>query len=197
MAQCIEAFWSVGATELSDSYAMKGLSLIWRNIIDVVVKPSPTTRNAMAQGAYYSGRAINIAKTTAPHAFSYPFTSYCNMPHGQAVAFTFPFFFELNLLASVDILQSRVNATFYAEKMQTLRTVLSVHIGEERKTMENLIRSIGLRPSDRQAESLRCADLHQMLAGVNMQRLGNNPVIVDQQAVSNLHTYLASVISRL
>ncbi len=34
------------------------------------------------------GNAINITKTTACHAISYPITSYFNVPHGHAVALT-------------------------------------------------------------------------------------------------------------
>ena len=42
----------------------------------------------MCLAAFYSGKAISISKTTAPHALSYPFTSYFNIPHGHAVSLT-------------------------------------------------------------------------------------------------------------
>ena len=37
----------------------------------------------MLVAANLSGRAIAISKTTAPHAFSYPFTSLFNIDHGR------------------------------------------------------------------------------------------------------------------
>lgn len=43
-------------------------------------------RSEVAEGAYYAGRAIDITTTTAPHAFSYKFTSLYGIPHGHAVA---------------------------------------------------------------------------------------------------------------
>ena len=35
-----------------------------------------------------AGKAINISKTTAPHAVSYPFSSMFNIDHGHAVSLT-------------------------------------------------------------------------------------------------------------
>ena len=42
----------------------------------------------MLLGANYAGKAINISKTTLPHAVSYPFTSHFNIAHGHAVSLT-------------------------------------------------------------------------------------------------------------
>ena len=42
------------------------------------------------------GKAINISKTTAPHAVSYPFTSLFNVSHGHAVGLFFEKFFKFN-----------------------------------------------------------------------------------------------------
>ena len=43
----------------------------------------------MAIGANLAGKAINISKTTLPHAISYPITSNYHVPHGHAVSLTF------------------------------------------------------------------------------------------------------------
>ncbi|PWI49306.1 hypothetical protein CEE45_01870 [Candidatus Heimdallarchaeota archaeon B3_Heim] len=42
----------------------------------------------LAKAAHYAGKAINITKTTAAHTFSYPFTTYFDIPHGPAVSLT-------------------------------------------------------------------------------------------------------------
>ena len=42
----------------------------------------------MCVAANYSGKAINISKTTAPHALSYEISRLLNIPHGYAVALT-------------------------------------------------------------------------------------------------------------
>ena len=50
----------------------------------------------MLKAANYSGKAINITKTTAPHAVSYPFTAHYGISHGHAVALTFNDFMKFN-----------------------------------------------------------------------------------------------------
>ena len=50
----------------------------------------------MCIAANLSGEAISISKTTAPHALSYPFTSYFGIPHGHAVSLTLNKFLKFN-----------------------------------------------------------------------------------------------------
>ena len=50
----------------------------------------------MSIAANLAGKAINISKTTAPHATSYPFTSLFNISHGHAVSLFFENFFKFN-----------------------------------------------------------------------------------------------------
>ena len=48
----------------------------------------------MSIAAMLAGKAINISKTTAPHA-AYPFTSHFNISHGHAVSLTLEKFLNL------------------------------------------------------------------------------------------------------
>ena len=50
----------------------------------------------MALAANFSGKAISISKTTAPHALSYPFTAFYNISHGHAVSLTLNDFLKFN-----------------------------------------------------------------------------------------------------
>ena len=43
-----------------------------------------------------AGKAINISKTTAPHAVSYPFSTLFGISHGHAVSLTFEKFLFFN-----------------------------------------------------------------------------------------------------
>ena len=96
VAQAIESYWAKGATEESRSYSVKALGLLWKQLPQLIQTPTEELRDQIAEGAYWAGRAINISTTTAPHAFSYAFTSHYGYPHGHAVALTFPFFMKLN-----------------------------------------------------------------------------------------------------
>ena len=93
--QAIESYWAVNSTNLSKKYAMKAIILCKNNILNAVNRNRQAIYN-MSIAAYYSGKAINISKTTAPHAVSYPITTYLGLPHGHAVSLTLPQFMKFN-----------------------------------------------------------------------------------------------------
>jgi len=83
--QGIESYWSTRSTDASKSFARRAIELVLGNLRDVVLSPNASAYLAMAQGAHLAGEAINITMTTAPHAISYPITSYFGVSHGHAV----------------------------------------------------------------------------------------------------------------
>ncbi len=167
LAQAIEAYWNPKATEESRQYSIRAINLIYRQLPQCIAHPAETTlRDELAQGAYWAGRAINITKTTAPHAFSYVFTSKYGYPHGHAVALTFPFFMRLNGTADLQELLG-----FTAENAV--------------QQMETYLLSIGLS-----VQLHDTVDVRGALQAVNLQRLANNPVPVTEEIKSDLAIYL-------
>lgn len=81
-AQAVESLWAKGATEESKGYARKALELM--------------TRGEQMLGSYWAGRAIDISRTTAAHAFSYFMTANYGIPHGHAVYMMFPYICRAN-----------------------------------------------------------------------------------------------------
>ena len=66
-----------------------GLQLILDNFFPYFHKGSGfdvEAARAIQLAANYSGRAINLTKTTAPHAMSYGLTSHYGIAHGHAAA---------------------------------------------------------------------------------------------------------------
>jgi len=164
LAQAIEAFWNLNATEESDIYAEKAIRLIWPYLPNVVNNPTEELRKKISEGSYWAGRAINITKTTAPHAFSYPFTTYYGYPHGHAVALTFPFFFSLNC--------SEQNKD--REKVIKLIDLLGLNPNMDLTLqMNNFIDLIGLK----KLEEVN-VERSVILSHVNLERLKNNPVSI-------------------
>lgn len=88
-AQAIEAFWSVRATAESDAYALEAFDRIHRALPGAIANHA-AARDQMLRGAHLAGKAINIAQTTAAHAFSYAITKTFGLPHGHAVWMTLP-----------------------------------------------------------------------------------------------------------
>ena len=176
LAQAIEAFWNPNATDESDVYALRAISYIHSVLPQCIKNPTNTRlRDDLLYGAYWAGRAINITKTTAPHAFSYAFTTHCGYSHGHAVAITFPFFANLNLKNN--------------PKDGELRWMLSVDKDADIKQyFLDYINRIGLR-----YEGTKGRDLHELLSQVNMERLKNNPVQMTDGRIIDLEIYMKSL----
>lgn len=88
LCQCVEAIWAAGASPQSTAYAKQGISLLLRAFPDYFSDSPAAQQRAWADvlnGANLSGKAINLAKTTAAHAMSYRLTSLYGIPHGHAV----------------------------------------------------------------------------------------------------------------
>jgi len=160
LAQAIEAFWNKNATSESDEYALTAISHLHKQLPMCINNPTPVLRDELSIGAYWAGRAIDITKTTAPHAFSYAFTSKCGYPHGHAVALTFPFFAGINLKGS--------------SKESTLFTVLNLRSNVSMQDyFIQYIHNIGLNFRGTGNYQIR-----KVLCEVNIQRLQNNPQMI-------------------
>lgn len=81
-AQAVESLWAKGATDESKRYAHKALELM--------------KDGQQLLGSYWAGRAIDISRTTAAHAFSYYMTANYGVPHGEAVYMMFPYVCRAN-----------------------------------------------------------------------------------------------------
>ncbi len=176
LAQAIEAFWNPNATKESDVYALRAMSYIHAALPKCVENLDDTRlRDDMLYGAYWAGRAINITKTNAPHAFSYAFTTHCGYPHGHAVAITLPFFVELNLKNH--------------PKDEELRWMLGIDKDVDVKQyFLDYINRIGLR-----YEGTKGMGLHELLSQVNMDRLKNNPVQMTEEKIRELERFIETL----
>lgn len=172
IAQAIESYWAKEATEESRAYSVKALGLLWKQLPRLIQTPTDELRDQVAEGAYYAGKAINISTTTAPHAFSYAFTSKYNYPHGHAVALTFPFFVKLN-------------------GTKDLYELLGLSSAGIIPQIEDYIASLGLSLSLSPA-----VDVHRTLQEVNSQRLSNNPVEVTPAIMQELEAYLCKKVDK-
>ncbi len=62
---------AVAATEESMRYATEAAHLAFHNLVAATQAPTQDVRRAMCRASHLAGKAINITKTTAPHALSY------------------------------------------------------------------------------------------------------------------------------
>jgi alcohol dehydrogenase class IV len=89
IAQAVESIFSKKANTRSLKYSSKSLQHSIKSFLEFVNNPNINNATQMLLAANFSGKAINIAKTNAPHALSYLFTSKFKIPHGIAVSIFF------------------------------------------------------------------------------------------------------------
>ena len=98
IAQAVESLISKKSNYQSIKFAKKSLNISLKYYLDYLRKPNFENTSAMHIAANLAGKAINISKTTAPHAVSYPFTSLYNISHGHAVSLTLEKFLKFNFI---------------------------------------------------------------------------------------------------
>ena len=76
IAQALESLVSKKSNEKSVEYASKSLKISINNYTLFLNNPDLKNAAEMSIAANLAGKAISISKTTAPHATSYPFSSF-------------------------------------------------------------------------------------------------------------------------
>ena len=184
LCQAIESIWSVSANDQSVKFAEQAVALIlanWRGY----VKGDAATYQSIMLASYLAGRAINITKTTAPHAMSYKLTTLFGIAHGHAVALS----------------------------LQGVWAYMAVHADEAadpvalKRAFSKLIHLFGTRTIDQAAEQF--AALYRMLQlptpevtpdqldiivnSVNRDRLKNHPIPLSAEALETIYRAVLNV----
>jgi alcohol dehydrogenase class IV len=170
LSQAIESYWAKGATPESRGLAKRAITLILPNIRNAVNSPTITIRSLMAEGSYLAGKAINISKTTAPHALSYYLTSKFSIPHGHAVALLLGHFFLINekntpkdLYSILGMASASDCCVFWYEMMKKC-------------SLETSLIRLGVTQSN----------VDEIVLSVNKERLNNNPVFLRKKDLVNI-----------
>ena len=177
LAQAIEAFWNINSTKESDAYAIQAINLLFPTLPKK--RLTHKDRAILLKGANLSGRAINITKTTVPHALSYTLTSKYGYPHGHAVALTFPFFLQYNLLGDKKYYQG-TNFEDYKIKMEILCDMLHTVPEESFSMMKDYSQQMGLG-----FDSNRDFDDKIVAKGINMERAKNTPIAINDKIIQS------------
>ena len=113
----------------------------------------------MCRAAHLSGKAINISKTTAPHALSYFLTTEYGLPHGFAVAVTLGSVLAYNAqVTASDCKDPRGPKDVLSRIAQIVEILDAVDVADACEA--------GIADDDA---------LQRMVSCVNPERLSNNP----------------------
>lgn len=187
LAQAIESFWSVQSTEESRLYSEKALELVWNNLPKVVHESDKAAHLKLAVGANLAGRAINIAKTTAPHALAYGFTKYAGLPHGHAVALGLPYFIYMHC----QIVKWN-NAKYNPPKIKKIMELISAIMGSDISNIHDITNKyLGSIMININFQELNISKslFRDIIKNVNQERLSNNPIDINYEGLLCLYNY--------
>jgi alcohol dehydrogenase class IV len=176
LCQATESIWAIGADETSLPFAREALGLAWGNLETAVNAPTPAARDAMARAAHLAGQAINLTKTTVPHALSYTITSAHGLPHGAAVALTLSAVLMFNSeVSETDCLDARGAVAVRGRMAKIYETLGARDAVEAAGRFNALVKAIGCPANLAEVGVTEPADLECICATVNVERLANNP----------------------
>ena len=175
LCQAIESFWAKGATVESRKYSEKCVSLILANYRDYLSGNADSYKNILL-ASNYSGKAINITRTTSAHSMSYKLTTKYGISHGHAVALCIIPVWKLLLKKSVDNKDLRNVLTMLADIFGTDDILTSVNI------VADMIESFDLPKIN-----INSSDMDMLASSVNINRLKNNPVLFEYDEIFKLY----------
>jgi alcohol dehydrogenase class IV len=138
----------------------------------------------MMRAAHLAGQAINISKTTGPHAVSYTMTSYFGVPHGHAVGLTLGEFLVYNSQVSEKDVNDPRGAAYVRDTIATINNLLGTSSATAaRDKITALMRSVGLETRLSELKIHGAENLNLIADSTNYERVVNNPRKVTRKAV--------------
>jgi|ETNmetMinimDraft_2_1059921.scaffolds.fasta_scaffold01828_2 alcohol dehydrogenase class IV len=187
LSQAIESYWAIDSTPESRGYSRNAINLIKENLQIAVDNPTNESRLAMAKAANLAGKAINITKTTAPHAISYALTSYFGIPHGHAAGLTLGKFLEYNSQVTEKDCNDSRGPEFVRKTILELCSLLNVEDTHSAKNkIGSLMNGIGLETNIPNLGIRSEEDLDLIMENVNIERLINNPRTINESVMKTL-----------
>ena len=176
IAQALESLVSRKSNDKSVEYASKSLRVSVNSFISFINDPNMKNATEMSIASNLAGKAISISKTTAPHAASYPFTSLFNISHGHAVSLFFEKFFKFNY----DNLDKSETSFDLKKRFDLIFNLFDVQDINGFNSKISLIKKSANLEDDLTKFNIDIIKSSEdVLKGINLLRLGNNPVKID------------------
>lgn len=184
LSQAVESYWSVGSTQESKDYSKESIQIILKSMKKAVNQRHPASIESLCYAANLAGKAINITRTTAPHALSYPITINHGIPHGHAVALTLGKFFLINSNYQGNKIIDKRGVKYLSETMEELFQLFGRSNAAECEVMwYRLMHDIGLETNLTKLGIGSSYSINRIVKSVNIQRLRNNPIEINKHAI--------------
>lgn len=98
LTHAVEAYTCLSKNPISDGLALEAISMISRNLLNVVENPEDKEgRLALATAATYAGMAFSNSMVGMVHTLGHSVGSACHVGHGTCMAILLPYGLEYNL----------------------------------------------------------------------------------------------------
>ncbi len=177
LCQAIESYWSKGATQESKAYSKLCIEMIL-NHYEMFLQHQGCNQEILL-AANYSGRAINISRTTAAHSMSYKLTTLYGISHGHAVG--------ICMVPIWKMLSEKVCGN--NELMHILNEIS--HIFGTNSVKECIMKFEKIIDNCNMPKvNIDSKDIEILVHSVDMQRMGNNPIVFNEEEIEKLYSSL-------
>lgn len=175
LSQAIESYWSNNATPGSKGYAQQAITLAYNALVPSIMNRDPKACIDLSHASLLAGQAINISKTTAPHALSYTLTAHFNIPHGLAVFLTLGEFLAHIANAKNDEICHPRGPSYVRQTIREICLMLgSSDSASVRSNLTTRATSIGLE-TRLSSFGITKNDFNMIVDNINLERLSNHP----------------------
>lgn len=187
LCQAIESFWSAASTSESEQCSEAAVRLILEHIVLAVSENNLDSKACLLTAANYAGKAINVTKTTAPHAMSYEISAISKISHGHSVAMTFANTARYTVRNMESCKRSQKEFEKLNNKISRLFSWFDVaEIDEFCLKFDELLKSCGLPPSLKAVGISTPKQLEQISDSVNEERLKNHPIKITKAGIMEI-----------
>ena len=140
LSHAIEAFLSLGANPLTDSFALEAMRKISNNLEEAFSHgDNLNARMEMSLAAMLAGIAFGNAGVIAGHAIAHAFGARYKVPHGVSAALTLPYIMEYNASApAVGARMKEIATALVGERIESAEEAASEAIARVRSMIELL-----------------------------------------------------------
>lgn len=188
LAQAIESAWAVDSTDASraDSFLATRLCVDYLESV-VSDKADDAALQGMIEAANLAGKAINVSKTTAPHAWSYGITSHYGVPHGHAIWLTLPAIFQIHAQADEAQITDMRGVEYLRGIVHRLMQILSIpSASRSASVLRDYVARIGVDPHLSRIGADTVDKRRLLSEQVNMERMANNPVALGGPEIAHI-----------
>ncbi len=188
LCQAIESIWSVNSTDESLAYAKTSIKMILANIHPYLNGEEDALEN-ISLAANYAGRAINISRTTAPHAMCYKITTRHGIAHGHAVAVCLSYVWRYMVEHIDDCIDPR-GKEWLEKAFETLDELFYVNKNHQAVyRFFRLLKYMGVEfPKLADDE-----DLDTFVSSVDLDRLSNHPIKLGKEALREIYSNIFEI----